>query len=108
MDEHVVAQEPPGAAESAAADDAGIRQGSRAFWQANLALFAAGVATFGLLYCVQPLMPGFSRHFGVSEAVSALSLSVTTAVLAVSMLFAGALSDTLGRKRVMSVSLFTS
>jgi hypothetical protein len=24
-------------------------------------MFAAGVATFGLLYCVQPLMPEFSR-----------------------------------------------
>lgn len=91
-----------------AADDAWIRHGTPAFRRANLALFAAGVATFGLLYCVQPLMPEFSREYGISAAVSALSLSVTTAVLAVAMLFAGALSDSWGRKRMMSLSLFSS
>ncbi len=85
-----------------------INKGTPAFRRANLALFAAGVATFGLLYCVQPLMPEFTREYDVSAAVSALSLSVTTAVLAVSMLFAGALSDVWGRKRVMSVSVFSS
>lgn len=91
---------------SAAADF--IRHGTPAFRRANLALFAAGFATFGLLYCVQPLMPGFSRHFGVGAAASALSLSLTTGVLAVAMLFAGAVSDALGRKRVMSASLLLS
>ncbi|HET7268183.1 MAG TPA: MFS transporter [Oleiagrimonas sp.] len=85
-----------------------IRHGTAAFRRANVALFAAGVATFGLLYCVQPLMPEFSRDYNVSAAVSALSLSLTTAVLAVSMLFAGALSDSWGRKRVMTWSLFSS
>jgi len=37
-----------------------IRHGTPAFRRTNLALFAAGIATFGLLYCVQPLMPEFS------------------------------------------------
>ncbi len=85
-----------------------LRHGTPAFRRANLALFAAGVATFGLLYCVQPLMPEFSREYGVSAAASALSLSLTTAVLAGAMLFAGALSDAWGRKPVMALSLFSS
>ncbi len=34
-----------------------IHHGTAAFRRTNLALFAAGFATFGLLYCVQPLMP---------------------------------------------------
>jgi YNFM family putative membrane transporter len=85
-----------------------IRHGTPAFRRTNLALFAAGLATFGLLYCVQPLMPEFSRDYGVSAAASALSLSLTTGVLAVAMLFAGALSDALGRKSVMTVSLLSS
>lgn len=71
-------------------------------------MFAAGIATFGLLYCVQPLMPGFTREYGVSEAGSALSLSLTTGVLAFAMLFAGAVSDACGRKLVMTVSLVSS
>jgi YNFM family putative membrane transporter len=71
-------------------------------------MFAAGVATFGLLYCVQPLMPEFSRQFEVTAAQSALSLSLTSAVLAVTMLFAGPLSDLWGRKIVMTLSLLSS
>src|SRR5574337_61949 len=85
-----------------------IHHGTPAFRRTNLALFAAGFATFGLLYCVQPLMPEFSNRYGVSEAVSALSLSLTTGVLAFAMLFAGALSDTWGRRPVMVASLLSS
>lgn len=85
-----------------------IRHGTPAFRRTNLALFAAGLATFGLLYCVQPLMPQFSRHYGISAATSALSLSLTTGVLAFAMLFAGGVSDAWGRKSVMVASLLSS
>jgi YNFM family putative membrane transporter len=85
-----------------------IRHGTPAFKRTNLALFAAGLATFGLLYCVQPLMPLFSQHYGISAAESALSLSVTTGVLAFAMLFAGGVSDAVGRKSVMVASLLSS
>jgi YNFM family putative membrane transporter len=85
-----------------------VHHGTPAFRRTNLALFAAGFATFGLLYCVQPLMPEFSRHYAVSEAVAALSLSLTTGVLAFAMLFAGGVSDAWGRKPVMVASLLAS
>ena len=85
-----------------------IVRGTPAFRRVNLALFAAGFATFGLLYCVQPLLPEFTRDYGVSEAVSALSLSLTTFVLAFGMLFVGALSDAWGRKSIMVVSTLAS
>ncbi|MBS0381906.1 MAG: MFS transporter [Proteobacteria bacterium] len=85
-----------------------IHHGTPAFRRVNLALFAAGFATFGLLYCVQPLLPEFSRDYGVSEAVSALSLSLTTFVLGFGMLFAGALSDAWGRKSIMVASTLLS
>ncbi len=85
-----------------------IRHGTVEFRRTNLAMFAAGMATFGLLYCVQPLMPEFSRQFQVSAAESALSLSLTSVVVAVTMLFAGPVSDAWGRKRIMTLSLFAS
>lgn len=88
--------------------DRRIRHGTPAFRRTNLALFSSGFATFGLLYCVQPLMPAFSHDFGVDAASSSLSLSLTTGVLAVGMLFAGAISDVLGRKPVMLASLLGS
>lgn len=89
-------------------DDDYIRHGTPIFRRTNLALFAAGIATFGLLYCIQPLMPEFSKDFHVSAATSALSLSLTTGVLAFAMLVAGAISDAWGRKAVMTVSLVSS
>jgi YNFM family putative membrane transporter len=85
-----------------------IRHGSPLFRRTNLAMFAAGVATFGSLYCVQPLMPEFSRYFGVSAAESALSLSLTSGVLAVGLLLAGPLADAWGRKTLMSICLLAS
>jgi len=88
--------------------DRRIRHGTPAFRRTNLALFSSGFATFGLLYCVQPLMPAFSSAFDVDAAASSLSLSLTTGVMAVAMLFAGALSDTWGRKPIMLASLLGS
>ena len=85
-----------------------IERGTPAFRRTNLALFSAGFSTFALLYCVQPLLPVFSREFGVSAAASSLSLSLTTALLAASVLIAGALSEAWGRKSVMVVSLFAA
>ncbi|WP_448099455.1 MFS transporter [Luteibacter yeojuensis] len=88
--------------------DRRIRHGTPAFRRTNLALFSSGFATFGLLYCVQPLMPAFSRAFNVDAATSSLSLSLTTGVMAVAMLFAGAVSDGWGRKPIMLASLLGS
>ncbi|MBT2767702.1 MFS transporter [Stenotrophomonas sp. ISL-67] len=85
-----------------------IEQGTPAFRRTAVALFLAGFSTFGLLYTVQPLLPEFSRHFGVSAANSALALSLSTGLLAVSMLVAGLISDRLGRRGVMITALLAS
>lgn len=85
-----------------------IERGTAAFRRTNLAMFTAGFSTFALLYCLQPLMPVFSRAFHIGAATSSLSLSVTTGVLAVAVLVAGSLSESWGRKPMMVVSLFAS
>src|SRR5271166_3997935 len=82
-----------------------IARGDARFWRVSVALFIGGLATFGVLYCVQPMMPGFARAFSISPAAASLSLSAATGVLAVAMFWAGALSDALGRKAVMAASL---
>src|SRR5438128_431752 len=85
-----------------------IRSGTPAFRHTNLAMFSAGFSTFSLVYCVQPVMPVFSREFHVSPAASSLSVSLTSGLLAVAILAAGSLSEAWGRKPVMVASLFTS
>jgi MFS transporter, YNFM family, putative membrane transport protein len=85
-----------------------IRVGSPPFWRANLALFLGGLVTFAALYNTQPPLPSFAAEFRVSPATASLSVSATTAALAISLLIAGTLSETLGRKSVMIVSLVMS
>lgn len=85
-----------------------LESGTPAFRRLNLALFAAGFATFAILYCVQPLLPVFSQEFEVSAAASSLSLSLSTGMLAVTMLITGSVSEVWGRKPLMVASLFSS
>lgn len=86
----------------------GFTRGSPEYRRVAVALFAAGFATFALLYCVQPLMPLFADGFGLIPADSSFALSLSTAALAVSLLAAGAIADRVGRKTLMTASLFAS
>lgn len=85
-----------------------LTEGTPAFRRANGALFAGGFVTFSILYAVQPLIPVFAQDFAISPAMGSLALSVTTASLALSMLFLGSLSDSRGRKPIMVASLLLS
>ena len=82
-----------------------IARGTPEFRRTNLAMFSAGFSTFALVYCVQPLMPELARTFHVSAATSALSLSVTTGVLAGALLVVGGLAESWGRKPIMAAAL---
>jgi YNFM family putative membrane transporter len=73
-----------------------------------LALFAAGVATFALLYSTQALLPELARAFSVSAAQSTLSLSLATVGLGVALLVAGPLSEVVGRTRLIHLSMTAS
>lgn len=81
------------------------RTGEEGFRATSLALFAAGLATFMLLYATQPLLPELARDFDVSAAGSSLTLAASTAGLGLSLLWAGWLSDAVGRVPVMRWSL---
>ncbi len=85
-----------------------LRRGTPELRRANLALFVAGLATFAMLYCTQPLLPTFSAEFGVTPAVASLSLSLATATLAVALILAGSFSEAWGRTPMMTASLVLS
>ncbi|MPT47157.1 MAG: MFS transporter [Sphingobium sp.] len=82
-----------------------VRRGTLEYRNAGYALFLLGFASFSLIYCVQPLLPQFARTFGVSPAESSLALSLTTGLLAISIVLAGAFSQALGRRGLMFVSM---
>jgi len=84
------------------------RAGEPGFRRAAIALFAAGVATFALLYAPQALLPLMASQFAVSPAAASLSLAVSTATLGLTLLFAGWVADAWGRTRVMTWSLLAA
>lgn len=85
-----------------------IQKESRVYWQAISSLFLGSFVTFASLYCTQPLIPVFSQQFQVTPAAASLSISLTTGFLAVGMLVASWVSDAVGRKKIMGISLLLS
>lgn len=83
----------------------GVRRGTPEYRRIALALFLAGFSTFSLLYCVQPLLPEFAATFNIGPAASSLALSLTTGSLAIAILCAGAVSEGMGRRGLMFVSM---
>jgi YNFM family putative membrane transporter len=82
-------------------DDLGMRR-------VRLGLFAAGLATFALLYVPQPLLPSLSRAFGASPAAASLAMSAGTFALAIAIIPLSSLSEVRGRREVMTFSVITA
>jgi YNFM family putative membrane transporter len=82
-----------------------IAAGSPAFKRINRAMVFGGFSTFALLYCVQPLMPLLAHQFALTPAQSSLALSVSSAALAISLLFSSVLSDRIGRTPMMVAAM---
>lgn len=87
---------------------AGYGTGDPEYRRIAVALFAAGLATFALLYSTQTLLPELVGAFGVTAAQSTLSLSFTTIGLGVALLVAGPLSEVVGRTPLIHASLTAS
>lgn len=86
----------------------GHRAGEPGYRRVVLALMAAGVATFAMLYSIQALLPQLAATFRVSPAQSAWSLSAATVGLGAALLITGPLSERTGRTRLIHLSLTLS
>ncbi|WP_111766813.1 MFS transporter [Nakamurella deserti] len=70
----------------------------------TVALLAGGVATFSELYTTQALLPDLADSWQVGESAAALTVSVATGALALSVLPWAAVADRIGRARAMRLS----
>lgn len=94
---------------TARAATSGLHQrGSAGFRRITLALFAAGIATFTLLYCAQALLPALSTAYSLSPAQASLAVSAGTGGLAVAILPLSVLSNTTGRIPMMTGALLVA
>jgi MFS transporter, YNFM family, putative membrane transport protein len=83
-----------------------ISSGTPAYRKLSVALLIAGFATFSLLYSVQSLLPIFAQTFKVSAAEASLVVSLATGAMALTLLVASVISDRIGRRQMMTASLF--
>lgn len=84
---------------------AALRRDDPGFRPVAIGLFFAGFTTFALLYATQPLLPALVEAYGITPGTASLSVSVSTAAIAVGILPASALSERWGRRPVMLGSL---
>ncbi|MCB5168635.1 MFS transporter [Streptomyces bambusae] len=82
-----------------------LSPGGPGYRRMSLALFAAGLATFALLYSTQALLPAISAGLGVTAGQASWTVSAATGALALLVLPLSALSDRFGRTRMMTWSL---
>ena len=68
----------------------------------------AGFSTFSLLYSVQPLLPLLAAQFALTAEVASLAVSLATGPLAIGILFAGIVSDRVGRRPLMIAAMFAA
>ncbi|WP_328583313.1 MFS transporter [Streptomyces sp. NBC_00370] len=92
-------------ATAAAPADTRLSPGKPGYRRMSLALFAAGVATFALLYSTQALLPAVSTGLGVTASQASWTVSAATGALALCVLPLSALSERFGRRTLMTASL---
>jgi len=71
-----------------------------------LAIAAAGFTAFVNLYSPQALLPELAREFGVGAGAISALMTASTAAIALTAPFTGALADVLGRKRLITAAGF--
>src|SRR5262245_27667832 len=71
----------------------------------KIAIATTGFCTFLHLYSPQPLLPELAREFGVGPAEMSAVMTASTAAIALTAPFTGALADVIGRKRVISAAM---
>ncbi|MGV8855804.1 MAG: MFS transporter [Devosia sp.] len=85
-----------------------IERGTSDYWRASAALFLAAFSVFAAVYSVQPLLPIFAVEFGLDAAASSVSLSATTATLALSLVLVGWLGNRFNRKTLMLTTMLAT
>lgn len=82
-----------------------IESGNPLFWRATLALCLGSFMIFANVYVTQPLLPMLAQAFDVSPLAAGWTFTVTTLTLGLSLLFWGPLSDALGRRWIMLLTM---
>jgi YNFM family putative membrane transporter len=82
-----------------------IQLKTRDFWKTTIALSLGSLLIFANIYFTQPLLPIFTKEFNISPLQSSLSVSLVIFALGISLFFYGPLSDSIGRRGIMIITM---
>jgi YNFM family putative membrane transporter len=74
----------------------------------TVAVAAAGISSFALLYAPQPVLPQLAAQFHLDPGGASLAVGVATGVLALAVLPVAVLSEVIGRRPVILASVIGS
>jgi len=80
----------------------------KSFDPRGLAVATAGFGTFINLYSPQALLPELAAEFHVGPSAISALMTASTAAIALTAPFSGALADVVGRKRLITAAMFAT
>lgn len=86
----------------------GYRRGDPEYRRIELALFIAAFVSFAQMYETQVLLPEISEHFHLDPSAASLTVSLTTAGLALALFLVGPSSERLGRRPIILTSILVT
>jgi MFS transporter, YNFM family, putative membrane transport protein len=78
----------------------------KSFDRRSMAVAVAGFSAFVNLYSPQALLPELAHEYGVGPGEISALMTASTAAVALSAPFTGALADVVGRKRLITAAMF--
>lgn len=85
-----------------------LSPGDTGYRRVMVAAVTAGLASFNAMYLTQALLPSISENLHVSPTTAALTVSATTGLLAVAVVPVSIISERVGRRRVLQVSVLAA
>ena len=84
-----------------------IAVGTNDYWRVMITLALGSFVVFCNLYLFQPMLPHMAAQFSVSETQVNWLFAATTLVLSISLVPWAVASESIGRKQVMLIGLFS-
>lgn len=88
--------------------DTRLSPGDPGYRRVMVAAATAGLASFNAMYLTQAVLPAIHDGLGVPPTTAALTVSATTGMLAVAVIPVSILSERVGRRRVLQVSVLAA
>ncbi|MDC3412026.1 MFS transporter [Terrihalobacillus insolitus] len=82
-----------------------IEARTKTFWKTTIGLSIGSLIIFANVYFTQPILPVLTKEFNISPLMSSMSVSLVILSLGISLFFYGPVSDSIGRRGIMIITM---